>query len=110
MKRYADVIRVPEEKIAEYTKVHDEIWPHIEELMIKAHIENFTIFYRDGMLFKYYEYTGDNFEADMKTLDVDEEHCRWIEYTKQFQIPVDTAEANEWWAPMREVYHLKEEV
>ena len=109
MVRLGDVIRVPQEKIAEYVKVHDEIWPRIEELMRKANIENFTIFYRDGYLFKYYEYTGEDFAADMKILDDDEEHQRWIEYTKQFQIPVDTAAPDEWWAPMKEVYHLKEE-
>lgn len=108
MKRFADIICVPPDKIQEYTKVHDEIWPHIEELMRNANIKNFTIFYRDGYLFKYYEYCGTDYEKDMKSLDMDEEHQRWIAYTKQFQIPVDTAESGEWWSPMQEVYHLDE--
>lgn len=108
MRRYADVIRVPEEKIEEYKRVHDQIWPSIVEKMRDANINNFTIFYRDGYLFKYYEYIGEDFEADMKKLEGDKEHDRWLEYTAQFQIPVETASEDEWWVPMKEVFHLQD--
>ena len=48
MKRFADVIRVPAERYAEYIEKHDHIWPSIVQMMNKAHIENFTIFHRNG--------------------------------------------------------------
>ena len=107
MKRFADVIRVPAERYAEYIEKHDHIWPSIVQMMNKAHIENFTIFHRNGYLFKYYEYTGDDYEADMKTLSDNEEHQRWLEFTAVCQEPVETAEEGQWWAPMEEIFHIQ---
>ncbi len=106
MQRFADVIRVPAEKYAEYVEKHDHIWPNIVEMMRQAHIENFTIFHRDGYLFKYFEYTGDDFQADMEKLNSYEEHSRWLEFTAVCQQPVETAKENEWWAPMEEIFHI----
>ena len=62
--------------------------------------------YRDGYLFKYFEYTGDDYEADMQVLAEDEEHQRWLEFTAVCQKPVDSAKEDEWWAPMKEIFHL----
>ena len=105
MKRFGDVIRVPAEKYAEYVEKHDHIWPEIVEMMRRAHIENFTIFHRDGYLFKYFEYTGDDYEADMKKLD-NERHRQWLEFTAVCQQPVESAEEGQWWAPMDEIFHI----
>ena len=106
MKRFGDVIRVPKEKYLEYVEKHDNIWPSIVEKMKEAHIENFTIFHRDGYLFKYFEYTGNDYDADMKKLAEDEEHRYWLEYTAVCQQPIDTAKDDEWWAAMEEIFHI----
>ncbi|MBQ2954912.1 MAG: L-rhamnose mutarotase [Clostridia bacterium] len=106
MKRFGDVIRVPADKYAEYVEKHNNIWPSIVEMMRDAHIQNFTIFHRDGYLFKYYEYTGDDYEADMAKLNANEEHQKWLEYTAVCQQPVDSAEDGEWWAPMNDIFHI----
>lgn len=57
-------------------------------------------------MFKYYEYSGNNYEADMKRLENDEENQRWLEFTAVCQKPVSTAEKHEWWAPMKLIFHL----
>lgn len=106
MQRFGDVIRVSPGKYAEYVEKHDHIWPSIVEMMRQAHIENFTIFYRDGYLFKYYEYTGDNYDADMAKLSDNEEHQKWLDFTAVCQQPVDSAKEGEWWAPMNEIFHI----
>ena len=106
MQRFADVIRVPAEKYAEYVEKHDNIWPSIVEMMRQANIVNFTIFHRDGYLFKYYEYVGDDFEADMKKMNDIPEHQRWLAYTAVCQQPVETAAEGEWWAPMEDIFHI----
>ena len=106
MRRFADVIRVPKERYAEYVEKHDNIWPAIVEMMRQANIVNFTIFHRDGYLFKYYEYVGDDYEADMQTLADNEEHQQWLNFTAVCQKPVDSAKENEWWAPMDEIFHI----
>lgn len=106
MQRFGDVIRVPAEKYAEYVEKHDNIWPSIVEMMRQANIVNFTIFHRDGYLFKYYEYVGDDYEADMAKLNAIEEHQKWLDFTAGCQQPVDSAKEGEWWAPMEDIFHV----
>lgn len=106
MQRFGDVIRVPAEKYAEYVEKHDNIWPSIVEMMRQAHVENFTIFHRDGYLFKYYEYTGDDYEADMKKLNDNELHQQWLAFTAVCQKPVEFAKEDEWWSSMDDIFHI----
>lgn len=106
MKRFGEVIKVKPEKLEEYKKLHNEIWPTIVELQEKANIRNFTIFYRDGYLFKYFEYIGDNYQEDMKALAENEENKRWLTFTDPCQTPLDTVEKQEWWAPMEDIFHI----
>lgn len=106
MIRCGEVIKVKPEKYEEYRFLHDNVWPGIVEKIHKAGMQNFTIFYRDGYLFKYFEYVGDDYEADMEKLAADEENIRWLLHTDQCQEPVDSAEEGEWWAPMENIFHI----
>ena len=106
MKRFGEVIKVKPEKFEEYKKLHDNIWPGIVEKIHKANMTNFTIFYRDGYLFKYFEYVGDDFEGDMKKLGEDEENIRWLMCTDPCQEPIDSAKDGEWWAGLEEIFHI----
>ena len=106
MQRFGEVIKVKPEKYEEYRKLHDNIWPGIVEKTRAVNIQNFTIFYRDGYLFKYFEYIGDNYEEDMKKLAEDEENIRWLTHTDPCQVPVDSAGADEWWASMENIFHI----
>lgn len=106
MKRFGEVIKIKPEKLEEYKKLHNEIWPNIVKKQKEANMQNFTIFYRDGYLFKYFEYVGDNYEEDMRKLAMDEENKRWLAFTDPCQEPVETAEEQEWWAPMENIFHI----
>ena len=106
MKRFGEVIKVKPEKFEEYKKLHNEIWPSIVQKQKEANMQNFTIFYRDGYLFKYFEYAGDHYEEDMKKLAADEENTRWLTFTDPCQEPVETAGEQEWWAPMENIFHI----
>ena len=109
MQRFGEVIRIKDEKYEEYRRLHDNIWPGIVELLHKANIRNFTIFYRDGYLFKYFEYVGEDYEGDMKKLASEEENIKWLTFTDPCQQPVDTAEKGAWWATMEEIFHLPDQ-
>ena len=75
----------------------------------ECNIRNYSIFYRDGYLFSYLEYVGDDFEADMAKMAADPVTQEWWKETDPCQEPVDSAAPGEWWADMEEVYHLEEE-
>ncbi|MFP4054308.1 MAG: L-rhamnose mutarotase [Phycisphaerae bacterium] len=105
MKRYGSIIRVRPEKLREYKRLHANAWPGVLERIRKSNIRNYSIFYRDGLLFSYFEYVGDDFEADMAAIGEDPVTREWWQHTDPCQMPVESAEEGEWWAPMEEVFH-----
>ena len=106
MQRFGEVIKVKPEQLEEYKRLHDNIWPSMVNLLKEAKLQNFTIFYRDGYLFKYFEYVGEDYEADMKKLAENEINARWLSFTDACQEPIDSVGEGVWWAPMEKVFHI----
>jgi L-rhamnose mutarotase len=106
VRRIASVIRLRPEKEAEYRALHADAWPGVLAALRAAHVSNYSIFLRDGMLFSYLEYTGDDYAADMATVAADETTRRWWALTDPCQEPVASAAAGEPWAPAEELFHL----
>jgi L-rhamnose mutarotase len=105
MQRYASVIKLRPEKEREYWVLHAAVWSGVLAQIAKSHIRNYSIFLRDGLLFSYLEYHGENFAADMAEMAKDPETQRWWALTDPCQEPVETAAENEWWSPLDEVFH-----
>ncbi|WP_354529868.1 L-rhamnose mutarotase [Nakamurella sp. UYEF19] len=106
MSRFASVIRLRPEKEAEYRELHAAVWPGVLAGLGRAKVGNYSIFLRDGLLFSYLEYSGDDFAADMALLAQEEETKQWWAFTDPCQQPVVTAASDEWWAPVEEVFHV----
>ncbi len=105
MKRYGSVIKVKAEKLEEYKKLHAAVWPDVLKMIKGCNIDNYSIFYRDGYLFSYFEYTGTDFEADSAKMAADSVTQDWWSHCMPCQQPVETAKEGEWWADMEEVFH-----
>ena len=104
--RYGSVIKVKPEKLAEYKELHANPWPGVNKMIRECNIRNYSIYYRDGYLFSYFEYTGTDFEADMLKMAADSLTREWWKLTDPCQEPVESAGEGVWWADMEEVYHL----
>ena len=65
MKRVGQVIKVRPDKLEYYKQLHANCWPGVKAMIKECNIQHFSIFHRDGYLFSYFEYTGEDFEADM---------------------------------------------
>ncbi len=110
MKRYGSVIGLNPEKIEEYKDLHSAVWPDVLDRIRKCHILNYSIYLRqldDGQhyLFSYFEYTGQNFAADMAEMAADPATQRWWAVCMPCQRPCDNRRPDEWWASMEEVFH-----
>ena len=105
MKRIGQIIRVKPEMEARYKELHAACWPGVLEKIHDCNIRNYTIFLRDGLLFSYLEYTGDDFAADMQKMADDPMTQLWWKETAPCQEPVETAGDGVWWADMEEVFH-----
>jgi L-rhamnose mutarotase len=105
VERHASVIRLRPEREAEYRALHAEVWPRVLDRIADSGIRNYSIFLRDGLLISYFEYVGEDFEADMAAMARDEATRRWWELTDPCQEPVASAAAGERWAEAVEVFH-----
>ena len=104
-RRYGMVLRVKPEKFEEYKRHHAAVWPGVLERITASEIRNYSIFHRDGWLFSYFEYWGDDFEADMRLMAADLETRRWWAFMEPMQEPLPNRAPGEWWARMEEVFH-----
>lgn len=110
-KRYAMVTGLKPTAVARYKELHAHAWPGVLKKLSQCHIENYSIYLKeiDGKpyLFSYWEYTGNNFDADMKKMAADSTTQRWWKETNPLQSPLPDASAkNEIWSPAEEVFHL----
>ncbi len=110
--RFAWVTGLKQEKAAYYKELHAKPWASVNKKLKEVHIQNFSIHLKeiDGKqyLFAYLEYTGDNFDADMKKMGDDPETQRWWKETDPCQSPLpDAAAKGKIWSDTEEVYFLK---
>lgn len=106
VKRHGWVIKVKPEKLQEYKDLHANPWPGVTKMIKECNIRNYSIYYRDGYLFSYLEYTGSDWDADMKKMAADSLTNEWWKLTDPCQEKVETANEDEWWANMEEIFHL----
>jgi L-rhamnose mutarotase len=105
MKRFGQVIGVKPEAFEEYVKYHADVWPGVLSMIRDCNIRNYSIFHNDGQLFAYFEYVGDDFEADMAKMAADPTTLEWWDIMMPMQQPLETRAEGEWWATMEEVFH-----
>jgi L-rhamnose mutarotase len=107
VKRFGWVAKARPEKLAEYRRLHADVWPDVLEMIRQCNLRNYSIYYRGGYLFSYAEYVGEDFEADMARMAADEATREWWAICVPCLEPVDPeAAAVNVWAEMEEIFHL----
>ncbi|HTL67259.1 MAG TPA: L-rhamnose mutarotase [Lacunisphaera sp.] len=110
VRRFHAVTGLRPEKAEYYFQLHAAVWPGVLKMIRQAHIRNFSIAVKEiegkHYLFSYYEYVGDDYEADMKRIAADPETQRWWRETEPCQLPLpDAAAKRAIWADAREVFY-----
>ena len=108
-KRVGSLIKVRPEYEERYIILHRHTFPGVLVRIRKSNITNYSIFLLDGMLFSFYEYTGKDYEADMKAI-ADSTTKDWWKLTDPMQEPLPDRKKGEWWAEMEEILNLKKMV
>jgi len=105
VRRVGMVIGLRPEFIDEYRRVHADGHPGVRDLLSKYHLRNFSIFLHQvagrWLEFGYYEYHGENFEADMAALAAEPRNREWLMLCEPMQAPLDGETG---WAVMERVY------
>ena len=105
MTRYGQLIGIKPGALGRYARYHAKVWPDILSKIAECNIRNYSIFHKDGLLFAYFEYVGEDFQADMAKMAADPKTQEWWGIMKPLQEPVATRAEGEWWADMQEVFH-----
>lgn len=111
VRRFASVIGLNPEKEHDYRKLHANVWPTVIERIRQSHISNYSIHIAEiegrKYLFSYFEYTGDDLEADMRNMAEDPDTQRWWKETDPCQIPLPTRKPGANWSDMETVFLME---
>jgi L-rhamnose mutarotase len=110
--RFVWITGLKPEKAEYYRELHANPWPRVARMIKECHIQNYSIHEReiDGKLYliSYLEYTGNDFDADMKRMAADPETQRWWKETDPCQAPLpDAAAIGKIWGETKEVFNLE---
>lgn len=80
MKRVGFLLQVKKDKIAEYKKHHEAVWPEMLAALRRTGWHNYSLFMRDdGLLFGYFE-AEESFEASLAGMAKEEINLKWQEF------------------------------
>ena len=105
VQRIASVITLDPEGLEEYEKLHANAWPGVLHKITECNIRNYSIYRYGLLLFSYFEYVGDDMDADMARMGEDQTTQDWWAVCKPLQRQVDEVVGDEWWHTIPEVFH-----
>ena len=102
------VIRLKPDRVAQYRRLHADVWPGVLDAMRRNGWRNFDIFLKEpeNLLFGTFEYHGNDFAAAAQAIGTDPETQRWLRETDPCQEPFATRRPGEWWAYMDNIFHM----
>ena len=107
MQRFGQVIGLRPEHAAEYIRLHADVWPGVLAKIEACNMRNYSIFRYNDLLFAYFEYIGDDYEADMARIAADETTQEWWALCGPMQQPVAERSDGDWWHTIEEVFHVE---
>ena len=106
VRRFGQMIKVKPEGVEQYKAYHANPFPGVNEMIKKCHLKNYSIYQRGDYMFSYFEYDGDDYEADMAMMAADPATQKWWDAVKPLMEPLEDRAEGEFWSDIEEVYHL----
>lgn len=110
VQRFGSVIGLKPEMEATYRELHANAWESVTTRLAQSHIHNYSIFIStiEGKkyLFSYFEYTGSDYEQDMRAVAQDPETQRWWRVTDPCQIQLPGRQPGANWSDMERVFFM----
>lgn len=106
--RVGMVVKVKTEKLEEYRNLHADNNEGVRDLLVKYNMRNFSIYLvqladSNWYEFGYYEYWGDDLDADMKTMAEEPRNREWLDMCDPMQEGI--IQGQEGWKRMDTIYY-----
>lgn len=106
MQRVGFLLKVKEDKIEEYKRHHEAVWPEMLDALRRNGWHNYSLFMaEDGLLFGYFE-AEESFEASQAGMAQEEVNTRWQEFMAPFFEAPPGSRPDETMVELEEVFHL----
>jgi L-rhamnose mutarotase len=95
MQRVGFLIKVKRDKLDEYKRLHEDVWPDLLAELKAAGMRNYSLWLRpDGLEFGYLE--CDDWQATCAYLDNSDVHTRWQEFMQNYlESPTDAGQGGQ---------------
>lgn len=105
MTRVGFLLKVRQERMEEYKRHHEEVWPEMKAALSKTGWHNYSLFMReDGLLFGYFE-TPNSFEEALAGMDREEINTKWQDFMEPY-FEGTGGHADEMMVELEEVFHI----
>ena len=64
MKRFGMMIRLKPGTEEDYKRYHAAVWTEVLDKILECNIKNYSIYFKDGVLFSYFEYHGSDLKSE----------------------------------------------
>lgn len=103
MRRFGQHAVLKPEKVEEYVALHAAVWPEILQIISDCNMTNYSIFIDGIDLFCYFEYVGEDYEADCKKMEDNPKMQEWWTHTKPCFAGHDK---QEYYLDWKEIFYL----
>lgn len=104
MERVCFLLRVKPDRLEEYKKLHDRVWPEMLDALSRTGWHNYSLFLRaDGLLVGYLE-TPD-FDRALALMAAEEVNSRWQASMREFFVGLE-GRPDEQMERLEEIFHL----
>jgi L-rhamnose mutarotase len=105
MQRICFLLRVKRDRLEEYKRRHEQVWPEMLEALRHTGWRNYSLFLReDGLLVGYLE--TDDFQAALNGMAKQDVNARWQAQMAPFFEQLEGARPDQAMVTLEEVFHL----
>jgi L-rhamnose mutarotase len=109
MQRVCFLLQVRPERLAEYRRRHERVWPEMLDALKTAGWHNYSLFVReDGLLVGYFE--TPSLTAALEGMAGTEVNQRWQAEMAEFFVNLGGAKPDEGFEQLQEVFHLEDQL
>ncbi len=106
MKRIGFMLKVKKDKIAEYKKHHEAVWPEMQDALRRSGWHNYTLFIRDdGLIFGYFE-APESLQAAQVAMEKEPINEKWQAFMAPYFEGLGGARPDETMLELEAYFHI----